>query len=115
MEGLGATVDLVRRVASDDPVTIDLLDQALQRPAHLHAGGSDVDIVHITPRPDGNRSDRALRKLRKDAPELHAEVLAGRLSAHAAMVQAGYRPRTVTVRFPVELSPRTRGDARICF
>jgi hypothetical protein len=73
----------VRRVISDDPETLDLLDQAMQRPSSIHAG---VDIVNASERPQGNSSDRALRKLRTDAPELHADVLAGRLSAHAAMV-----------------------------
>lgn len=29
---------------------------------------------------------------------MHAEVLAGNLTAHAAMVQAGLRPKTFTVR-----------------
>lgn len=48
--------------------------------------------------PVGTTKDRALRKLRKDAPALHAEVLAGRISAHGAMVKAGYRPSTFTVR-----------------
>ena len=94
MRGIGATVDLVRRVVSDDPEAVDLLDRALQNPAHVHS--PDVDIVHV--RPDGNSRDRALRKLRADAPNLHAEVLAGRLSAHAAMVKAGFRPKTATIR-----------------
>lgn len=52
----------------------------------------------MTARPRGTSKDYALRRLRKDAPELHAGVLAGNLSAHAAMVQAGLRPKTFTVR-----------------
>lgn len=36
-------------------------------------------------------------KLRKDRPDLHAQVLAGELSPHAAMVEAGFRKRTITV------------------
>jgi hypothetical protein len=40
-------------------------------------------------RPEGNAKAAALRKLRKDAPELHAKVLAKEMTAHAAMVQAG--------------------------
>lgn len=46
----------------------------------------------------GTSRGYALRKLQTDAPMLHEEVLAGRLSAHAAMVQAGFRPKTFTVR-----------------
>ena len=49
-------------------------------------------------RPTGTTSTQALRRLRKDRPDLHAEVLAGNTSAHAAMVTAGFRPKTFTVR-----------------
>ncbi len=44
-----------------------------------------VDNVHIDTRPTGNDRQRALRKLRKDSPTLHAEVLAGKLSMKAAL------------------------------
>lgn len=99
LRGLGSDVDLVRRIVADDTAVLDLLDQALQNPAHIHP---DVDNVNV--RPEGNRRSTALRRLRKDAPELHSEVLAGRLSAHAAMVQAGFRPKTLSV-------PVTRPEA----
>lgn len=95
LAGIGATVELLKRLVKDDAEAVDLLDQALQNPPSTHAA---VSNIHGTERPSGTTKDRALRKLRKDAPELHAEVLAGRLSAHAAMVKAGYRPRTFTVR-----------------
>lgn len=90
--GLGASVDLIRNLVRDDPEAVDLLDQALQNEPSLHVGNN------VPGRPEGNTSAKALRKLRKDAPDLHADVIAGRLKAHAAMVQAGFRPRTATVR-----------------
>lgn len=93
LRGIGASVDLVRRIVADDVEALDLLDRALKNPAHVHA-----DVNNINVRPTGTSKDYALRRLRKDAPELHAGVLAGRLSAHAAMVQAGFRPKTFTVR-----------------
>lgn len=98
LRGIGASVDLVRRIVADDVEALDLLDQALSNPS----GGStdqrsNVSIMN-SGRPTGTSKEYALRKLRKDAPELHTEVLAGRLSAHAAMVQAGFRPKTFTVR-----------------
>ena len=49
-------------------------------------------------RPVGNSAAQALRRLRKDCPELHAEVIAGGLSPHAAMIKAGFRPKTLTIR-----------------
>lgn len=40
----------------------------------------------------------ALARLRREAPALLARVESGELSAHAAMVKAGLRPRSFTVR-----------------
>ncbi|MBL3670653.1 hypothetical protein JL475_32730 [Streptomyces sp. M2CJ-2] len=93
--GLGASVDLVRRIVLPDPEALDLLDQAI-----VGRQGERTDLVsnrNEVPRPVGTTKAAALRKLRKDKPELHADVLAGRLSAHAAMIQAGFRPKTVSV------------------
>lgn len=94
LRGLGSSIDMLRKVCRDEPRALDAIDAATQRPAHIHA--SDVAIVNV--RPTGNASAAALRRLRKDRTDLHAEVLAGNLSAHAAMVQAGFRPKTATIR-----------------
>lgn len=98
--GLGANIDVVRRIVSADPEATDLLDQALQ---NRHGGDRrsgdaiKLDNIQLDPAPSGTSREAGLRRLRKDAPELHAEVLAGRLSAHAAMVRAGFRRKTVSV------------------
>lgn len=105
LRGIGASVGLIRRVVADDPEALDLLDQALQNPVGTN---QHVDIIHTLPdRPDGTSRDRALRKLRTDAPGLHAEVLAGNLTAHGAMVQAGFRVRSITVRPDAASAART--------
>lgn len=105
--GLETTVSMVKKIIEsiedegERAELLDLLDRALQR----HGGGSTKiiltdDIVHSEndlERPSGNSESAAHRRLRKSAPKLHAEVLAGRLSAHAAMVKAGFRRRTVSV------------------
>ena len=67
------------------------------------------DNVHSPsgPRPSGNSREAALRRLAKDRPDLLAEVEAGRLSAHGAMVKAGFRPRAVSV--PVGAVARAAG------
>lgn len=93
LRGLGSDVELVRRIVADDTAALDLLDQALQNPVgHPPINNNVKDRA-----PVGNGHAQALRKLRKDAPGLHAEVLAGNLSAHGAMVRAGFRPKTVSV------------------
>lgn len=80
-----------------------MLDEALTRPAggennpdglNQHQQVVTVDNVHIDhkhpevpTRPAGNSRDRAIRKLRKDAPELLQQVIAGVKSAHAEAVK----------------------------
>jgi len=116
LKGLGADVDLVRRVIDHDAEALDLLDRALQKPHGGDRRSADFKINNVNlevaeterleepAKPQGNARRQALRKLRKEADQgnekaaaLHAEVLADRLSAHAAMVQAGFREKTVSV------------------
>ena len=54
-----------------------------------------VGVMSRTGAPQGNARDKALRKLRISRPDLHREVLAGDKSPHAAMIEAGFRQRTV--------------------
>jgi hypothetical protein len=97
--GLGSDIALVERIVADDDDAIELLREALkERPI---PGNSHNNIMRVK---QGTGRGYSLQRLRKDAPELHADVLAGRLSAHGAMVRAGFRPKTVTV-------PVTRPDA----
>jgi hypothetical protein len=70
---------------------LDAKDRAQQRP-----GGrpKTVDIssgVINGSRPTGTSKAYALRRLRKDRPDIHARVLAGEISAHAGMIEAGFR------------------------
>ena len=57
----------------------------------------NVDNIHVDQRPSGTSESAALRRLRKDRPDLHAQVLSGEVSAHAASVEAGFRPKRFTV------------------
>jgi hypothetical protein len=41
-----------------------------------------------------NDATYALRRLKRDHPELAEKVVAGKLSAHAAAIEAGFRRRT---------------------
>lgn len=95
-DGLGIAVEYARRIVGDDKQTLDLLDQALQ--GRQGTRTDLLDNVQEVKAPTGNSESAALRRLRKDRPDLHAQVLNGELSAHAAAVQAGFRPKTFTVR-----------------
>lgn len=85
LAGLGTTVEMVERVVGADAEAATLLRESLK--------GTRNNITGKR----GTRRDYSLERLERDAPELRAEVLAGRLSAHAAMVRAGFRRRTVSV------------------
>lgn len=98
--GIGASIELVRKLVADDPEALDLFDRAVQRPPSHHA----LDNIQGSA-PSGTSKEAGLRRLRKDRPDLHTEVLAGRLSTHAAMVEAGFRRRSMTV--PVDKPENT--------
>lgn len=66
----------------------------------------DAPEVQVEP-PTGNTVERALLRLSAQRPDLHAEVLAGAKSAHAACVEAGFRRRTITVPLDVERAAAT--------
>jgi hypothetical protein len=55
----------------------DAADRANQRPAGRPKTVYDDDSGVHNSRPSGNSTERALRRLRKDRPDIHARVLAG--------------------------------------
>jgi hypothetical protein len=96
--GLGATVDMLKDLCHRRKDVLDRIDEALQEQKRPGARTDLVDNVHKVERPSGNSESAALRRLRKDRPDLHARVLAGELTAHAAAIEAGFRKRTTTIR-----------------
>lgn len=100
-KGLGASVDLVRRLLVEHPDALEEFEQALRgdKAQALDAQAPDLKGrgQHGKPRGAKNctmfRDDAsyALARLRRDRPDLHARVLAGEISANAAMVLAGFR------------------------
>ena len=87
-KGVGTDLDTLKRLCYSDPLALDALDRAT-----VSGQGQRTDLVY--PQDDtpelhnnvmmsdedgvrqGNSRQYAVRKLRKDAPELHAKVLAG--------------------------------------
>jgi len=115
-DGLGTTLEALRTLCRNDPRALDAFDRLTQ----LEHGGdrTSVDfksnIVTLAPRselvPKGNTRQNAMRRLRTHAPDLHASVLAGDLSANAAMIEAGFRERGITV--PADTTKAARRLAR---
>jgi hypothetical protein len=92
LAGLGAPVDLLRKICRKfgDGEAEGMLEGALT--GRQGERNDLVDNIHeVGARPTGTSRARALRQLQTHAPELHAEVLAGRISPHAACLKAGLR------------------------
>lgn len=97
--GLGATVEMLKALCHRRRDVLDKIDSAVQGE---HGGDRrsedfNVDNIHVE-RPSGTSESVAVRRLRKQRPDLHAKYLTGELTAHAAAIQAGFRPKTFTVR-----------------
>jgi hypothetical protein len=102
--GLGAKPETLYRLC---PNLTDRLDKAFGRKTRTDKITDNLYIVQDSndlEAPAGNSKRAALRRLRKDRPDLHAKVLAREISANWAMVEAKFRPRTITI-------PVTRPDA----
>jgi hypothetical protein len=93
LEGLGATIQNLLDLCKRDPEVVSLIDEATQR----QVGRPQKTVDIINDKPDGTSRQQALRKLRKDRPDLHAKVISREVSPHAAMVAAGFRRRTITI------------------
>lgn len=112
-DGLGADIPTIKRLCRDNPEALNAIDAATQR----GRGGNNPDGANQYTRdiavefdnvqvnlpggctaqatavkaPTGNSREASLRRLRKDRPDILEKVLAGELSPHAAMIEAGFR------------------------
>ena len=95
LDGLGTTVKTLENLCRDRLEILEKIRDASVPTVgtNQYSEGSD----NITTREGGTSRADTLRRLRKDRPDLHARVLAGELSAHAAAIEAGFRHRTLTV------------------
>ncbi len=81
----------LQQLCQDRPDVLDAIDQARQRKHGGDRKSSEAVIKSNNVTLDskrGNRVDHALRRLRKDRPDLHQRVITKELSAHAAMIEA---------------------------
>lgn len=76
----------------------DLLHPAIAQNGEIGRGRNSCDnVTAISSGDRGNAPAYALRRLKRDRPDLAARVLAGEMSAHAAAVEAGFRNRQHTI------------------
>ena len=79
----------------------DAADQANLRPAGPHidpALYTEQSDIQVAKAPTGTSIAAALRRLRKDRPDIHQRVLAGEITANAGMIEAGFRKKRPSQR-----------------
>jgi hypothetical protein len=92
-EGLGTNMQVLMSICrhSGDMEAVDALAQieAMAPGGDRRSDSFKVGITNL----EKNDTGYAMRRLAKDTPELHAQVLAGELSPNAAAIEAGFRKR----------------------
>ncbi|MBA3766790.1 MAG: hypothetical protein H0W99_07350 [Acidobacteria bacterium] len=99
LEGLGADLDLLKRICAEHTDVLDLIDREVQG---KHGGDRKSDeikwVIHPLDTSDQrDRSGKHLRRLRKDFPKLHQQVLENKLTVTQAATKAGFYPKRVSV------------------
>ena len=98
-EGLGSDYDTLKEIClsqerEDVLNQIDKLEKGEEvKPGPKSKEDSSLYNIQETQYPSGTSAQAAIRRLRKDRPDLLAQVLAGELSANAAAIEAGHRQR----------------------
>jgi hypothetical protein len=90
LAGLGESLDLIKRLCRDDPAALDAIDRVTARgPGNPEPSGhnqhTEKEVIDDNVNncqgdrasPTGNSRAAALRRLRKDRPDLHEQVLKG--------------------------------------
>lgn len=109
LEGLGADLDMLFRICSDNlPIFNKLNEVATAKPGGYRPPKSIIDNINNgKAKPaDGTSRRQGLLSLSKHAPKLHKRVLAGELTVNAAMIEAGLRKKKIPM--PVEVPDLAR-------
>jgi hypothetical protein len=102
-EGLGTDIETLWSLCRNDIEAQAMIDEATKQgrgnpTGHNQYKNGNDNIVNISSRPVGNTRQAGLRRLSKSRPDLHTRILAhDEISVNAAMVEAGFRPKTLTI------------------
>jgi hypothetical protein len=95
--GLGISVDRLRTIVQSDSTVAALLDEVVLRGSVTKPQDYDRKLEQPRFLPT-LRMRRDLRRLAATDRTLHRRVLRGELTLYQAMIQAGLRERTLTIR-----------------
>jgi len=96
-KGLGADVDMLKRMCKKDDEALRLLREVVTNsPGRPEEGEKNSD--NITNKDSrGTRKDYTLDRLAREDAELYEKVVADEMSANAAAIEAGFRDKTATI------------------
>ena len=106
LRGLGGDIELIKRMCSADNEALKLIDREVTPPPGNPTGANQHSreaegITSIRSNSRGTHQGTtklyALRVLGEKRPDLLDRVIAGGLSPHAAMVEAGFREKSITI------------------
>jgi hypothetical protein len=99
-QGLGTDYKMIQRLCAENLETLDLLE--LVKKKRTHGGNRKSEsfkrnnvTFEISKR--GNSVEYALKRLRKEKPDLHKQIIEGKLSVNQAMIAAGFRQKKVQI------------------
>jgi hypothetical protein len=95
LDGCGYDPVKIRKLISDDPETLVLWREAMK---HKRGPRSIVDNVNDIIRSDGNSVAYTVTRLKNDRPDLFDQVKAGKISANAAAIEAGFRKKITVLQ-----------------
>jgi hypothetical protein len=115
-EGLHTTIPMLIQICTtyDDMEAVSMIAQAEAgergNPTgnNQYTNSGNINNVNVSTRQEtsaGNSTPYTMRRLAKDAPELHKAVVSGDLSPNAAALQAGFRRR----KFQMPDTPEAAG------
>lgn len=100
----------IKRICRDDVAAMDAIDRVT-----VHHGGdrksetikdNNIMLDSIKESTQGTSSQYALRKLRSDRPDLHTEVMAGKLSPHSRLPGNPFSfPKMMNIAENIKLPP----------
>lgn len=99
LSGLGVSMEFVRRIAASDPVTRQLLEQVVyhSEEGDRERNGNEGLNVSVEQEQKQERANPIMRRLQKDFPALHEQVLRGEKTRHAAAVEAKICPSRIAI------------------
>jgi hypothetical protein len=108
-DGLGMAVPDAEAIIAEKNDKRLIADVEAEDKANLRPVGKHIDPdlynnnadIQVTRAPTGTSRAAALRRLRKNRPDIHARVLAGELSPHAGMREAGFRKRSIRKKLSI--------------